>query len=325
MIMVAALSWLAIAIADAGAADAGQASNPSIATPAAKNWSVPRTPDGHPDFQGVWDFRTATPLERPGEFEEREFLTDQNVTAVERRANERLQVYNPDDLLMNTPPWWLDYGTHVVSTRRSSLVVDPSDGRIPPMTRDGLTRQNDRLASRTAAEDPEGLNPWDRCITRGLPNAMLPAAYNNNLEIVQTPGYVVIVTEMIHEARIVPIDGRGHPPQQLRAWMGDSRGRWEGDTLIVETTNFFEKSDFRGAGANLRLIERFTRIAEGAIDYRLTVEDPTMWTASWTVTFPLVKNDSPMYEYACHEGNYSLQNILRAARAEETAAAARRR
>jgi hypothetical protein len=286
---------------------------------------MPRTPDGQPDLEGIWDFRSATPLERPREFEGQEFLSDQNVAAVERRAAERLRVYSPDDSLMNTPPWWLDYGTRVVSTRRSSLIIDPPDGRIPPMTPEGFKRKTDLLTARASADGPEGLSPWDRCITRGLPGAMLPGAYNNNLQLVQTRGYVVIITEMIHEARIVPVDGRGYLPQNLRAWTGGSRGRWEGDTLVVETTNFSDRADFLGAGGKLRLIERFTPIDVGTIEYRFTVEDPTTWTRPWTVAFPLVKSDGPMYEYACHEANYSLPNILSIARAEESVGAASQR
>ena len=325
--MLAAFPWLLVAIVSVVPVYPGQASTAGAATkaPAAKSWVMPRTPDGQPDLQGVWDFRTATPLERPREFVEQEFLSDQNVATIERRAAERLRVYSPDDSLMNTPPWWLDYGTQVVGTRRSSLIVDPPDGRVPAMTREGSTRQTDRLAARASADGPEGLNPWDRCITRGLPAAMLPGAYNNNLQLVQTPGYVVIITEMIHEARIVPVEGRASLAQNVHAWMGVSRGRWEGGTLVVETTNFSDKADFRGAGGKLRLIEHFTRIDAGTIEYRFTVEDPTTWTRPWTVAFPLVKSDGPMYEYACHEANYSLQNILSIARAAESAGAAEQR
>jgi hypothetical protein len=297
-----------------------------VKTPAARAWVAPRTPDGKPDLQGIWNFRTATPLERPREFAEQAFLSDQNVAAVEQRAANRLRVYNPDeDPLMNTPPWWLDYGTRVVGTRRSSLIVDPPDGRVPAMTAEGLKRQTQRLASRASADAPEGLSPWDRCITKGLPSVMLPSAYNNNLQFVQAPGYVVIVTEMIHEARIVPIGGRGSFPANLRAWMGYSRGRWEGDTLVVETTNFSDSADFLGAGGTLHLVERFTRVDADTIDYRLTLEDPTTWTRPWTVTLPLVRSEEPIYEYACHEANYSLQNTLSAARAEKSAAAAKQR
>jgi hypothetical protein len=328
VVIQAALRWLAVAMVSVVAACAGQASKPGAAAETAdpKSWVTPRTPDGHPDLQGVWDFRTATPLERPPELAEQEFLNDETVAAVERRATERLRVQRPGDPLLNTPPWWLDYGTRVVSTRRSSLIVDPPDGRVPPMTPAGLKRQTDLVRARASADGPEGLSPWDRCITRGLPDAMLPGAYNNNLQFVQTPGYVVIVTEMIHEARIVPVDGRGHLSQKLRAWNGDSRGRWEGDTLVVDTTNFSDKANFRGAGENLHLIERFTRIDAATIEYRFTVEDPTTWTAPWTVAVPLVKTDDPIFEYACHEANYSLRNILSIARAEEeTAHAGQRR
>jgi hypothetical protein len=327
VVVLPPLPWLVVAMVSAVPVYAGgQAPNGrAVAKPPAKRWVMPRTPDGQPDLEGIWDFRSATPLERPREFEGQEFLSDQNVAAVERRAAERLRVYRPDDSLMNTPPWWLDYGTRVVSTRRSSLIIDPPDGRIPPMTPEGLKRKTDLLTARASADGPEGLSPWDRCITRGLPGAMLPGAYNNNLQLVQTRGYVVIITEMIHEARIVPVDGRGSLPQNLRAWTGGSRGRWEGDTLVVETTNFSDRADFLGAGGKLRLIERFTPIDVGAIEYRFTVEDPTTWTRPWTVAFPLVKSDGPMYEYACHEANYSLPNILSIARAEESVGAASQR
>jgi hypothetical protein len=319
---LAVFPWLAVVILNVGAASAGQVSKAAPgASPAI--WVTPRLPDGHPDLQGVWDFRTATPLERPLEFAQQEFLTDENVVAVERRAAERLQVQRPDEQLLNTAPWWLDFGTHVVSTGRSSLIVDPADGRVPPMTPAGLKRQTDLVTSRASAEGPEGLTSWDRCITRGLPEAMLPTAYNNNLQLVQTPGYVVITTEMIHEARIVPVDGRSQLPQDLRGWNGSSRGRWEGDTLVVETSNFSDKSNFRGASGNLHLIERFSRIDASTIDYRFTVEDPSTWTAAWTVAVPLVKTTDLIYEYACHEANYSLENMLRIARADETAQARR--
>ena len=218
------------------------------------------------------------------------------------------------------PPWWLDYGRSVVGTRRSSLVVDPSDGRIPALTADAQMRAAERRTAsrgRGPADSPEDRTLWERCITRGLPEGMLPAGYNNNVQFVQTPGYVVIVSEMIHDARIVPIDGRPHAPAAIRSWLGDSRGRWEGNSLVVETTNFSPKTNFRGAGENLRLVERFTRIDHDTIEYRFTVEDPGTWTRPWTVTYPLVKSDGRIYEYACHEANYGLQNILKNARAAE--------
>lgn len=274
---------------------------------------APRTPDGHPDLQGVWDFRTATPLERPRELQDQQFLNDQNRANVERRAADRLRVQSPDDPLLNTPPWWLDYGREVVRTGRSSLIVDPPDGRIPAMTPEGLKRQNEQLAARDAPDGPDSLTPWDRCITKGVPASTLPGAQNNNLQIVQTADYVVIITEMIHEARIVPINRRD-PVPDVPAWTGVSRGHWEGNTLVVETDRFLERASFLGAAGQLRLVERFTRIDADTIDYRLTIDDPTTWTKPWTVAFPLVRSDGPMYEYACHEGNYSMKNTLTAAR-----------
>lgn len=279
--------------------------------------ALPRTPDGHPDLQGVWDFRTATPLERPRELQNQEFLDDQNRAAVERRAAERLRVQSADDPLLNTPPWWLDYGREVVRSNRSSLIIDPPDGRVPPVTPDGSKRQNDQLAARDAPDGPESLTSWDRCITKGVPASMLPGAQNNNLQIVQTAGYVVIITEMIHEARIVPVTPRGSLPP-VRAWTGVSRGHWEGNTLVVETDRFSERASFLGAGGQLRIVERLTRIDAETIDYQLTIDDSTTWTKPWTVAFPLVRSNGPMYEYACHEGNYSMKNTLAAARAADT-------
>ena len=289
-------------------------------------WVVPRTPDGQPDLQGTWDYRTATPLERPAQFAGKEFLTDQEVADYERRAAARDDGRPPDDARSDPsvhPPWWLDYGRSVVATRRSSLIVEPPDGRIPPQTGDAQKRAADRRAAtrgRGPADSPEDRSLWERCITRGLPEGMLPAGYNNNVQVVQTPGYVVITSEMIHDARIVPIDGRAHAPGAIRSWLGDSRGRWDGDTLVVETTNFSPKTNFRGASENLRLTERLTRVDRDTIEYRFTVEDPGTWTRPWTVTFPLVRSDAAIYEYACHEANYGLRNILKNARATEPAA-----
>jgi hypothetical protein len=292
----------------------GSGSRAAALRPDATRPAIPRTPEGRPDLQGVWDFRSATPLERPRELDDQEFLDDQTVAAVERRAAERLKTQSPDDPLLNTPAWWLDYGARVVATRRSSLIVDPPDGRIPPMTPEGLKRQNDWAAARAAGEDPEGLSPWDRCITRGLPDAMLPGAQNNNLRLVQTPRHIAIVTEMIHEARIVRLDSAVAPPQALRTWLGASRGRWEDDTLRVETTNFAERAVFRGAGPGLRLIEWFQPLDANTIEYRLTVDDGATWTRPWTVALRLVWSDHTIYEYACHEGNHSLRNSLSASR-----------
>jgi hypothetical protein len=292
---------------------------------AKKDAHVPRLADGHPDMQGIWDFRSATPLERPARFAGREFMTPDEVVEYERLALEREDGRPPDDARSLEeqsvhPVWWLDYGKTVVKTARTSLIVDPADGRMPAQTPDA--RQ--RLAARRAdarthgpADSYENRSLQERCITRGLPEVILPGPYNNNLQIVQTPGYVVLMTEMIHDARVVPLDGRPHAPSTLRAWMGDSRGRWEGDTLVVDTINFTDRTNFRGSGEHLHLVERFTRLDADTIDYRFTVEDPTTWTRPWTVAYPIVKTDGPIYEFACHEGNYGLRDILTGARYEE--------
>ena len=258
---------------------------------------------------------------------EKEFLTDEEVADWERRALARPDGRNPDDPRTDPSvqaPEWLDYGKKMVSSHRSSLIVDPPDGRIPPLTPAAQAKAAARRAearNRGAADDPELRTTWERCITRGLPEGVLPAGYNNNIQIFQSPGYVVIVMEMIHDARIVPLDGRPHLPQGSGQWMGDSRGRWDGDTLVVDTVNFSEKANFRGSADGLHLVERFTRTSATTIDYRFTVDDPATWTKPWTVSLPLVKNDGEIYEYACHEGNRGLENILSQARSAERAPA----
>jgi hypothetical protein len=290
--------------------------------PVAKTPS-PRRADGQPNLEGVWDYRTLTPLERSREFAEKEFLTEEEVADLERRAEARPDGRTPDDARTTPsvhPPWWLDYGRKVVGTRRSSLIVDPPDGRIPPLTPDAAGRQE---ALRAAAQqhgpsdNAENRTLWERCVTRGLPEGMLPAAYNNNIKIIQSPGVVVILMEMIHDARIIPLDGRPHLPSNIRRWLGDSRVRWDGETLVVETANFPDKVSFRGASSHLRMVERFTRIDADMLDYRFTLEDPTTWTRPWTVSLPMTRSPEEVYEYACHEGNYGLENILRNARAGE--------
>jgi hypothetical protein len=285
--------------------------------------ALPRTPDGHVDLQGIWDFRSATALERPARFAGREFMTPDEVTAYEQEALEREDGRPPDDGRTEQsvhPVWWLDYGKTVVGSRRTSLIVDPPDGRIPPLSPEGQRKSADRrAAARThgPADSYENRSLQERCITRGLPEVTLPGPYNNNLQIVQTPTYFMLQTEMIHDARIVPMDGRPHGDPSLRSWMGDSRGRWEGDTLVIDTINFTDRTNFRGAGANLHLVERLTRVDAGTIEYRFTVEDPTTWTRPWTVSYPIVKTNGPIYEFACHEGNYGLRDILTGARYEE--------
>ena len=312
-------------IAVLGFAIALASPSPSAQT---RTWTPPRTPDGHPDLQGIWDFRSATPLERPARFAGREFMTPEEVVEYERLALAREDGRPPDDARSLEeqsvhPVWWLDYGKKPVKTARTSLIVDPPDGRIPPQTDEGRARAAARrAAARThgPADSYENRSLMERCITRGLPEGTLPGPYNNNLQIVQAPGYVMLFTEMIHDARVVPMDGRPHNSPDIRSWMGDSRGRWDGDTLVVDTINFTDRTNFRGSGANLHLVERFTRLDADTIEYRFTLDDPTTWTRPWTVAYPIVKTDGPIYEFGCHEGNYGLRDILSGARYEEKAA-----
>jgi hypothetical protein len=298
--------------AQAPALSAGQSRGPD---------PVPRTADGRPDLQGIWDYRTLTPLERPREFAGKEFFTDEEAAAYERRAELRPDGRPPDDersLPSVHPVWWLDYGKKLSGSRRTSLVVDPPDGRIPPLTAEAQARAAAARQSRTlrgSADGAEDRSLWERCVTRGLPEGMLPSGYNNFVQFVQTPSHVVILSEMIHDARIVSLDGRPHAPLGITGWMGDSRGRWEGDTLVVETTNFSSQANFRGSSSGLRLTERFTRTDRGTLGYEFTVEDATTWTRPWTVAWTMTRSADPIYEYACHEGNYGLKHILLNARA----------
>jgi len=273
-------------------------------------WSPPRTPWGDPDLQGVWNYATMTPLERPRDFASRAVLTAEEAAAYEQQTVARQAATN------NTagPDWW-DAGTRTLIDRRTSLIVDPDNGRLPSQTDDAKARAVARAASRPRgglSDGPEDLGLNVRCLLWSVAGPPLqPGVYNNNVQIVQTRDYVAIVSEMIHDARIVPIDGRPHGT--VRRWMGDSRGWWEGATLVVDTINFSEKIEFRGATERLHLVERFTRSGPDTIDYRYTADDAATWTAPWTAAFPLRKSDMLMYEYACHEGNArSVEGILRA-------------
>jgi hypothetical protein len=291
---------------------------------AAEGPSTPRTPWGHPDLQGIWNNSTITPLERPRAFAGREFLTAAEAAQLDAAAAERYDE-RPQDAAQDVDAaynqvWW-DRG-NTVASHRTSLIVDPPDGRLPALTPEGRTRATEiarRL--RGVTEGPEDRNLAERCLTRGAPK--LPGGYNNNFQIVQTPTYVVIMQEMIHEARIIPLDGRRHLPSSIRSWLGDSRGRWEGDTLVVETTNYHLLSGFnsyyccQGSAEQLRIVERFHRTSATTIDYRFTVEDPTTFTRPFTVELPMQKTEDAIFEYACHEANYGLEGILRGARAEE--------
>jgi hypothetical protein len=275
--------------------------------------SVPRTPDGKPDLQGVWDFRTATPLERPREMGDRTHFTAEEAAAFERRTADRIGA-----TIAVHPPDWLDYGMTLLKDLRSSLIVDPPDGRIPALTDAARARQQARAADRRGAADgPEDRNLGERCLIFSAGPPILPGAYNNNVRIVQTPASVLLETEMIHDARIVPVDGRPHLPNAIRPWLGDSRGRWDGDTFVVETTNFSERTPFRNSDTALRLVERFSLDDGETLRYEFTVDNPTAFSKPWTVSYPMTRSTEQMYEYACHEGNYGLVDILRGERYQE--------
>ena len=295
-----------------------------------ENWTAPRTSWGTPDLQGVWDFRTVTPMERPRDLAATEVLSDQEAAEFEaerQAAQAALDTELPFDTVGNYNQFWFDPGTTVIDTKRTSLVVAPPDGRIPAMTPDAERRQAAgteagrglRRHTPTPGGFVEDLGPGGvqvRCIVgfnSGPP--MTPGGYNQNMQLFQTSDYVVILNEMIHDARIVPMN-RDHLPEQIRQWTGDSRGRWDGDTLVIETTNFLRETAFQGGltGPRLQLTERFTRVAPSVLMYEVTVDDPTAWSEPWTYQIPMQQNDQPLYEYACHEGNYGLFNILAGAR-----------
>jgi hypothetical protein len=293
---------------------------------------VPRTPWGHPDLQGTWDNHTITPLERPARFAGREFLTPEEVAELEARAHlENTDEARQDgerDVSTAYNDFWWDRATTVVTTYRTSLIVDPADGRVPALVPGAEARQGDverayrPLRATGGFEGGRGADSWtdrslwERCITQGLPR-ISSNAYNSNILIVQTPDHVAIHHEMIHETRIVPLDGRPHVGGSLRQYLGDSRGRWEGDTLVVETTNFSDRTNFRGSTSGLRMTERFARLDAGTLEYQVTFEDPATWTRPWTAATRWSPSNGQIYEYACHEGNYGMVGILNGARAEE--------
>ena len=312
--LIVMASWVPIA---------GQGGAPTAKTPAAKNWKVSRTTWGHPDLQGIWNNGTTTPLERPKDLENREFLTDEEWAARAKEVATRAEK-RPDDPLADVElaynnEWW-DRG---VPLKRTSLIIDPPNGKLPPLTAEGQKR----VAAREAARRQRGpADSWEdrplqeRCLLyHGVPP--FPTGYNNNYQIVQTPEHIAIRYEMMAETRIIPIDGRPHVGPGIRGWIGNARGRWEGDTLVVETTNYNDKATFRFPAANetLRVIERFTRVSDGQIDYQFTVDNPTMYTRPWTAVLPMAKVEGPIYEYACHEGNYGMANVLSGHRAQEKA------
>jgi len=319
------------------------AAAPHAKSGASKPWTPARTRDGRPDLQGIWHNNDATPLERPKELAGRPFLTDDEVAEFKKRTQRLFgsdlnsdfaggdnfflaALTNPSIYKNPNSTGGADAVVDRVFDNRTSLIVDPPDGRIPPVTAEGQRR---RVAGNAAAflaprasppAGPEELSAFIRCISYGVPRiGGAAASYNSYYQIVQTPAYVMLLTEVTHDARIIPLDGRPHLPQGLRHWDGDSRGRWQGDTLIVETTNFSPKSNLLGSGEHLQVVERFTRAARDRIDYEITLTDATTWTRPWTALVRLHLSADRIFEDACHEGNGTvMEGVLAGARAEDT-------
>ena len=292
-----------------------------------------RTPWGHPDLQGIWSSSGATPMERPDDYQGRATLTAEEVAEIRRATEERDQQLLLADARRTAAGgnvgaynnFWMERGAR---TNRTSMLIDPPDGRFPPLTPEG---QKARISQPRGDDTWEDRHIWERCVTRGgMPNAMFPRSYNNNMQVFQTPDHVVMLLEQVHEVRVVPLDGRPPLPDQVGQWNGDSRGHWEGGTLVVVTTNLdrrvsalqpwsaFNSRD--GSGEDMMLVERFTRIGPGTLEYEVEVHDPQMYTRSWTVSYPFSLSSDVMYEYACHEGNLGMEGILAGGRAEDAEA-----
>jgi hypothetical protein len=291
---------------------------------AAAAWTAPRTPWGDPDLQGVYTNSNEymTPLERPDAFAGRRLsdLSSDEIARVRASAQKDMVAALPGGRVRGPDDWWLQ-NLDVSKRNHAWLIVDPPDGKIPPLTPEGRARAGERVRSSFVGgpfESPEDFNPLERCISRSVPGSMIPVMYGNNYEIVQTPGYVAIVYEIVHEARVIPMDGRPHAGAAIGQHMGDARGRWDGETLVVETTNFRSLSAYRPSnGSTLRVTERFTRVAKDRIEWSATLEDPKTWTRPWTIAMPLTADPDPILPFDCHEHNYGLLNILRGARAGE--------
>jgi hypothetical protein len=297
----------------------------------AADYKVPRTPWGDPDLSGTWtsEAELSVPFERPAEFGTRQWLTDPEFEQRLKRTATQIESDNDEFTVDNAdisnagavgsatspPPHWLERRE---TSRRSSLVVDPPDGRVPPLTAEG--RQ--RLAASSGGgngpyDGPEAMSLWVRCIARGLPSVTFPTVYNANTRIVQGPGYVAITYEMIHDTRVIPIGSSAHLGSSVRQYLGDSRAHWDGDTLVVDATNFTRKLPYRGSSEALHLTERFRRIDKDTVRYEVTVDDPHTWTAPWTAALDLRRQSAGLFEYACHEGNYAMRNILQGSRAAD--------
>ena len=291
---------------------------------------VPKTAWGAPDLQGVWDFRTITPLERPEDLGDKAFLTREEAAQREQGAVDRAaRLWNQEARRTEAGGnvggynnFWMDQGTNVIGTRRTSLIIDPPNGRLPEVTEAGRARARANRGS-FSSEIPASytdLSNSDRCLmgfNAGPP--ITPAAYNQNVQLFQTPDHLVMLTEMVHTVRVIPLDGSPAMVEGLRQLSGDSRGHWEGETLVVETANFEARRDWRGSTEGMRLVERFTRVDADTLEYEFTVTDPGTWETPWTVNLPMRRSELGMFEYACHEGNYSMEAMLGGARADERA------
>ena len=292
--------------------------------------AVPRTPWGDPDLRGIWTNTTTTPLQRPEDLQGQAVLTDEERVARDEETARNADQPPPPGETGAYNDFWFERGR--LSTR-TSLIVNPANGILPPLTPKAAALADATYARRYGPKDAvEAFHLYDRCLTRAMPGAMMPGFYNHNYNILQTPDYVVVLVEMIHDARIIPLDGRPHIPSPIRQWLGDSRGRWEGDTLVVETSNLSEKAREQrvemanvvfGVSEHMHLVERFTRVDADTIDYEFTVTDPTTYQAPWTASIPMAAIEGPLFEYACHEGNYAVPNMLRGARAAESGTSAR--
>ena len=300
----------------------------NVAPAATKPWAVTKTPDGQPDIQGYWTNNTMAPLQRPKGVTKEFYTKEEFLEALKKQAELDGEEATPgtiEDVHYDHSQFGLDRTQSLLTPNlRTSMIIDPRDGRIPPLTAEGQKRAADRAAERKKQGAPydqaQNLPFGTRCIYMdALP--MLPPAYNNTYQIVQSPGYVLILIEQLHEARVIPMDGRPHAPQSVRSWLGDSRGHWEGNTLVIETTNFNDKVAFQGASQDVKLIERLTRTGEETMKYEFTVDDPHTWTQPWKAEMPATRTGGPIFEHACNEGNYSMSNMLRAARAEDKKAA----
>jgi hypothetical protein len=331
-VAVVAVAALVVGTGDLGAqapAARGADRPASAAAAPVKPYVQPKTPDGQPDLQGFWSNTTYVPLERPANVT-KEFYTPEEAAAIVKtaasRETEQTKPGTVEDVHYDFSQFGLDRSQATrAQNLRTSLIFDPPDGKIPAMTADGkarIARQEAALKGVGRWDSAEANQLDDRClIMAGAGPPMMDAAYNSNYQIVQAPGTVMILTEMIHDVRIIPLDGRPAPSSNVRQWMGVSRGRWEGNTLVVETTNFNGRNPFRNSSANMKVTERFTRVADDVIQYRFTIDDPSTWTRPRSGEMPMQKTVGPIFEHACHEGNYGLYNTLVGARLAEKKAA----